>query len=145
MEVKHLIFSNWENDMDPDEVGAWFDDEYANLDITVPEGIVIFADLGLWHGRCIAWRYAGTNVHNCLNETCGDLVTWYLDERGDLCCDDTHHDGTNYYVCRRYRPGITPLQRCNLRRKISLGTLTRRDITRYTESLGPLVRPVYGF
>ena len=165
---KHIIWSNrdlkledwedclkdWEQEItDEDEqwmlVHQWnneyLEDERANLNIDLHAGILAIADLGLWNGRRSGYKEMGTNIRNCLSGTCGDYVTWYVDELGDLRCEDCHHDGTNYYTYRAWKEGVSPLQMENLEWKIYCGKATRKDITRLTRKLGPDVAKVYGW
>ncbi len=120
--------------------------ERENLHIDLHREIIVLGDLGLWHGRVRGYKeLRGTCVSDCLNEAVGDYVTWYVDELGDLRCDDTHHDGTNHYLYRVFKPGMSYWQKDNFKYKVYCGTATRRDINRYTERLGDVIANVYGF
>ena len=124
----------------------YLDDERANLNIDVGEEIIIIADLGLWDGRHQAYKLLNkTNIADCLTGTCGDYVTWFVDDRGDLMCRDCHHDGTNLYTYRAWKPGISEVQKENLLWKIRGGCAERRDITRVTQRIGNKVADVYGW
>jgi len=68
-----------------------------------------------------------------------------LDRLGDLRCDAVHHDGTNHYLYRCYKPGVRESQIDLLKEKILAGTVTRADITRVTRRLGDEIAKVYGF
>lgn len=169
---KHIIWSNanlkledWEDSFDElktcfdeeiteDEkwsmVSQWndeyLDDERANLNIPVPNGIICIADLGLWNGHHDGYKDKTVyNINDCLSGTCGDFVTWYVDEYGDLMCEDVHHDGINHYTYRAWKDGVSPLQMDNLKWKIYCGKAKRRDITRLTRKLGPDIAKVYGW
>ena len=63
----------------------------------------------------------------------------------DLRCDAIHHDGTNHYLYRTYKPGVRQSQIDNLKEKLYFGTATRSDITRITRRLGDEIAKVYGF
>ena len=168
---KHMI---WTDDVYYMDVDAWFDDmrvdcpdasedklwcrmwetnaeyledERANLDINVPEGIIAIADLGLWNGRRMAYKEIGDNISDCLYGTVRgqSSCTWYVDELGDLACEESHHDGTNHYIYRAWKPGVTYDQQDALLNKLYDGTATRRDITRYTRRLGDDIAEVYGW
>lgn len=124
----------------------YLDDERVNLNIEVGDEIIAIADLGLWNGRRMGYKLIhSTNIRDCLSGTCGDYVTWYVDALGDLRCDDTHHDGTNHYLYRAWKDGVSYAQRELLMRKIYCGIATRRDITRLTRKLGTYVADVYGW
>ena len=166
----HVI---WTNDIDIDDWQDFLDEEYpdvtdesekyqlcydmnyeylgderTNLDIDLHREIIAIGDLGLWNGRTFGYKeIKGTNVNDCLDTsiTCGDYLTWYVDELGDLRCKDVHHDGTNYYLFRVFKPGLDFWQKENFKDKVYHGKVTRRDINRYTERLGDHIANVYGF
>lgn len=121
--------------------------ERMNLDINVPEGIIAIADLGLWNGRRKGYKEVGYNINECLygNVRGQSDCTWYVDERGDLACEESHHDGRNYYIYRAWKPGVTYDQQDALLNKLYYGTATRHDITRYTRRLGDDIAEVYGW
>ncbi len=124
--------------------GDYLDDERMNLNIELPEDIVVIASLGLWNGRRGAYKLLRGNISNCLYPTY-DFAKFYVDEKMDLCGQESHHDGTNYYTYRMWKPGISHTTRRNFLRKVIDGTVTRRDITRVTKRLGDYVNDVYGF
>ena len=72
-------------------------------------------------------------------------ATWFVDKNGDFCCDAIHHDGTNHYLYRTYKDGVSETQIDNLKEKLYRGTATRADITRVTRRLGDEIANVYGF
>lgn len=120
-------------------------DERMNLDIIIDQPILIIADLGLWDGRHPGYKLiTSRNIRDCLYSNC-DYNEWYLDQFGNFRCDAVHHDGTNHYLYRAVKPNISDAQLRSFLRKIFNGTHTRRDITRYTRSLGPEIRKVYGW
>ena len=137
----HVI---WTNDLYGDELDG-LEDERENLNIEVGDEILIIASLGLWDGRKMAYKLLHkTNIKDCLCGTCGDYVTWFVDDRGDLMCRDIHHDGTNLYTYRAWKPGITETQKENFCEKVYCGKATRKDVTRYTRKIGTYVADVYG-
>lgn len=120
-------------------------DERMNLDIDVGKPILVIADLGLWTGRHSGYReIASGNIRDCLYSNY-DYTTWYVDKDGDFRCDDCHHDGTNHYLYRVFRKGVTEDQIHDLEDKIYLGTATQSDIDRYTRRLGDDIGKVYGW
>ena len=122
------------------------DDEKRNLNIEVGDEIIIIADLGLWDGRRQAYKELHKmNIADCLCGTCGDYVTWFVDDRGDMWCRDIHHDGTNLYLYRAWKEGITEAQKRNFLDKVYCGNATRKDITRYTRRIGEYVADIYGW
>ena len=55
-----------------------------------------------------------------------------------------HHDGTNNYLYRELRD-LSDKQMENFLYKLHTGRLTRRDIRRYTTSVGIHINKVYGW
>ena len=164
---KHLIWSNtdlnyedWRADLESEypelsedermermyELNAdYLDDERMNLNITLGMPILIIADLGLWDGRHSGYQeIASGNIKDCL-DTNADSAAWYVDHLGDLRCDADHHDGSNHYLYRVYRDGVSETQMDNLKDKSYRGVATRTDITRITRRLGDDIGRVYGW
>ena len=174
MSDKHIIWSNrdldvddWRDgyaefleinglDLDPDDDDAvydymietnnnYLDDERANLDIQLSQSILVVADLGLWNGHFSGYKeIEGGNIRDCLY-TDTDYTTWFVDKEGDLCCDATHHDGTNHYLYRVYKDDVTDEQIEDLKEKIYDGVATREDIEAVTDRLGDEIGKVYGW
>ena len=124
----------------------YLSDEHMNLNKIVDSGkIIIIADLGLWDGRRPDYQIIQSgNIRDCLYSDC-DYLHWYVNELGDMHCTAHHHDGTNHYLYREIKPGITETQLDNFCEKILNGTFTRKDICRYTRKLGPYIQKIYGW
>ena len=123
----------------------YLDDERVNLDIQLSQPIIAIADLGLWFGRRCGYKEIQSgNIRDCLYSHY-DYTTWYVDKLGDLRCDDVHHDGTNHYLYRVFKEGVSEAQRENLEDKLFRGVATRADITRVTRRLGDEIGKVYGW
>lgn len=122
----------------------WLDDERNNLNIKLPEDVVVIADLGLWNGRVKAYKILHErNVAECLY--CDDdYVEFYCDDY-DLRCTGSHHDGTNHYLYRMWKEGLTDEQKGNFLYKMYKGKATHKDILRYTRSIRPYIAKVYGW
>ena len=165
---RHIIWSNdidyddWREDLEeqyPDLTeaermermyelnGDYLDDERSNLDIQLSRPILVVGDLGLWHGRRMGYKEIPSgNIRDCLySEREIDYSTWYVDKNGDFRCDAIHHDGTNHYLYRAYKDGVSDTQIENLKEKLYRGIATRADITRVTRRLGDEIAHVYGF
>lgn len=120
-------------------------DERSNLNITMDMPIIAIGDIGRWNGRRMGYKdIESGKIRDCLYTDC-DYATWYIDERGDLCCTAHHHDGTNFYTYRVFKRGVSETQMENLKYKLYMGTATRKDITRVTERLGDAIANVYGW
>ena len=127
----------------------YLEDEIYNLrSAELTEPALVIADLGLWYGRRPAYleiRNVST-VGDALQKVIGvNHCSIYINELGDLCCREAHHDGTNYQVIRTWKHNASATQRANLLEKIRKGTATRRDITRVTEKLGDKIARIYGW
>ena len=127
---RHIIWSNdidyddWREDLEeqyPDLTeaermelmyelnGDYLDDERSNLDIQLSRPILVVGDLGLWNGRRMGYKEIPSgNIRDCLySEQDIDYSTWYVDKNGDFRCDAIHHDGTNHYLYRAYKDGVS--------------------------------------
>ena len=125
---------------------GYFEDEKANLDLMLPENIVIFGDLGLWHGRRSGYKEIGNNLAGCLQfEKDCDYASWKVDKKSELVSRQSHHDGTNFFTYRRWRDGITEEQKDDFYCKFTSGKASSRCIGWYTKPLGKEVRKIYGF
>lgn len=145
-----------ELDLDPDDEQAIYEwmvetneeylsDERMNLDIQLSQPIIIIGDLGRWNGRVMGYKMIDSgNIKDCLYSDT-DFTEWYVDRYGDLRADAVHHDGTNHYLYRVFKEGVTESQIERLQDKIYLGKATRADITRVTKRLGDEIGRVYGW
>ena len=162
-EKDHLIWTNevdyddWKDDLEeyyPDEEGYdddyrmdamyeinndYLDDEKANLNKELGVNLVMIGYLSLWSGNRTGWKHIkGTNLNDIFQGTCGDYITWYVNEEGDICCDDCHHDGTNCYVYRAIKNDITDWEFDELMAE-------GKKIDDLTEKLGHYVKEIYGW
>ena len=155
-EPKYLIWSNysldyedWREDLEAEypelseqereekmyeRNSEYLDDERMNLDIQLDKPILVIVDLGLWNGRYSGYKEIKSgNIKDCLFSEC-DYVTWYVDRLGDMRCDAVHHDGTNHYLYRTYKDGVSDAQIENLKEKIYRGT-ARTSLSAFRHSL----------
>lgn len=166
-EHRHVIWSNydldykdWKDDLEEnypdlsdderymlmyDINSGYLDDERMNLNIQLAQPIIVVGDLGLWNGRHMGYKeITSGNIRDCLfSDT--DYSTWYVDKNGDMRCDAVHHDGTNHYLYRTYKDGVSEAQKDYLKNKIYAGRAIRADITRITRRLGDEIGKVYGW
>lgn len=127
----------------------YLDDERSNFSCIdrLNENIIIIADIALWNRRVKGYKEIySQSASDCLKfeEDC-EYAEWYVDERNDLRARQSHHDGTNLLLYRSWKEGISDKQKQNFRDKICRGKVTRRDITRYTDSIGVKVKELYGW
>lgn len=123
----------------------YLDDERINLNIYTQGRIVCIAEVGLWDGKHSGYKLYDHNIKDCLEffSSC-EYADFYVD-RYDFRCDQSHHDGSHFCVYREFKPNITSDQTNNFLWKIYNGTVTQKDITRYTRSLAPYIKKVYGW
>lgn len=120
-------------------------DQRANLNIQMPREIIVIAELGLWNGKHSGYKTIESgNIADCMYSDC-DYNEWYVDKRGDFRCEAIHHDGTNHYLYRTFKKGVSDYQIENFKDKLYRGTATRADITRLTKRLGDEIGKVYGW
>lgn len=157
---KELDYEDWKSDLEEqypelseeeriqimyETNNDYLDDERHNLDIQLAAPIIVIANLGRWNGRFLGYKEIESgNIKDCLN-TDTDYATWFVDKKGDLRCEATHHDGTNYYLYRTYRKGVSERQIELLKEKIYDGSVTEKDINRVTKRLGDNIAKVYGW
>lgn len=167
-EERHIIWSNvdldyeryWKADMEteyPDmtederiemmyELNAdYLNDERMNLDIQLNTPILVLGDLGLWNGRFQGYKMIESgNIKDCLYSQ-GDKSEWYVDDKGDLHCDDFHQDGANHYLYRAVKGDITEGQLEALLNDIYMGKDCTAEIAWFTERIGDEIGRVYGW
>lgn len=128
----------------------YLDDERANLNKYLPNGIICICTIGRWNGSFGGYLDKELkNIADCLYGRCESMSsnTFYVD-RYNLCHDEAHHDGTNYYVYRAWKDGVTEEQKDRVKDALYLdkdSDKSKRLISRYTRSLAPDVRKAYGW
>lgn len=120
-------------------------DEKMNLDIPLDSSLIIYAELGLWNGK-----HYGVKVINDCNLTeifarSEDRPTWYVDDDNNVLCEDVHHDGTNYYLYRMLKKGITEDDFQSGLEDVADVKDLKPYVLKSTEPLGPMVSKVYGW
>ena len=125
-----------------ESIDLWFDDEQSNLYRVLDGRILAIAGLGLWNGRRSGYKILGNNLNEVL--TCGigcDEKEIYCDGYNVLA-QGYHHDGRNYVEFREIREDkdIEPL----LEKLYNNEPVSRAEIRKYTKSLRPYVKQVYG-
>lgn len=115
------------------------------LNIQLYKPILMIEDIGRWDGRYHGYsEIRSGNISDCLNSGT-DYTTWYIDKNGDFRCRGIHHDGTNHYLYRVYKDGVSETQIDNLKEKIIRGTVTRADIVRITKRIGDVIGKAIDF
>ena len=129
-----------------DEVYAqeemWYEDEKLNLSKKLNGNIVAIASVGTWRGRFSGYKVLGNNLNEVLDFCHCDYINVYADQY-NIKADMYHHDGTHHVEYRELRK--------NTNYEVLLDALynqkdvSREMIRRYTKSLRPYVKQVYGF
>lgn len=156
----NLDFEDWKDDLrseypnySEDELislmydinNDYLNDERINLNIQLSQPIIVIGDLGLWYGRAHGYKMIKSgNIKDCLYSDC-DYAEWYVDKLGNLRGKGVHHDATNYYLYRVFKPNVSEIQIENFQEKLYHGTATRKDITRLTLRLGDAIGKIYGW
>lgn len=168
--TKHVIWQNY--DVDPDDYQdfleeyypevtdeyekqrlvedlnyEYLEDERLNLDIELGEQILIIADLGLWDGQHKGYRETiWSNIKDALQfESDCEYAKFFVDEYGDLCSKQSHHDGTHELLYRTWKPTLSFWEREKFLEAIVADQLTTSMIDQYTNSIGKKVMEVYGW
>ena len=153
-------FREWLEDEFPDIDDEWeqqrlvedlnwdyLDDERANLNVSCGTEILRFGDLGLWDGRVRTFSDTNTSTISdilYLHQDC-EYGEFFVDEDGDLRSRQSHHDGTNCYLYRCWKPELTEEQREDFRDAIYARKCDEKMIAQFTNSIGPAVKAVYGW
>ena len=119
-----------------------FDDEQSNLYRILDGRILAIADMGLWNGRRSGYKILGNNLNEVL--TCGigcDEKEIYCDSYNVLA-RGYHHDGTNYVEFRELKENTN--YDVLLEKLYNNEEVTREDVRKYTKSLRPYVKQVFG-
>lgn len=138
---KRIIWSNMNDNEDPELQGIYLEDERQNLNVKTDGRILIVADLGLWNRRSQGYKILSNKVYDILYDD-ADYIEWYGDGH-NIKATATHHDGTNYYEYRVIREDRNIE---NILNAIYNGEeITRRKLNYYTKSLYSYVAKVYGW
>lgn len=111
------------------------------LNIELESDIICIADIGLWYGRCSGYKIIGKNISDCLRLSSDCNEEWYVDNFGDLRGTLTHSfEGTSYYLYRVFKKNLSLKQIENFKNKIIENNFTQKDISTYTERIGPYIK-----
>ena len=124
-----------------DDLDFFYDDARLNLSHKLPNNIIAFGSLGRWNGRFNAGKIMGNNLNEILNSfECDDISVTY--DRYNVHSELCHHDGTNYMTFRMIKDGVDSDWLLN--KQVYGGGLSKNDISRYTTSLVPYIKKIYG-
>ena len=124
-----------------DDIGYTYDDEKLNLNKTLPNNIIAFGSVGRWNGNFNGGKIMGNNLNEILyTGDCDDISVTY--DRYNVHSTLAHHDGRHSMTYRMVKEGVDV--DWLLEKQIYGGGLSKNDISRYTTSLVPFIKEVYG-
>ena len=119
-----------------EDIDTFYNDEKLNLNKTLPNNIVAIADAGYWYGRRKECKIMGNNLNEVLYfGDCDDLYVYC--DRYDVCSVMAHHDNNHYVTYRMVKEQYNA-------EDIVEKYLKGQDIRRYTQSLRPFIKEIYG-
>jgi hypothetical protein len=124
-----------------EDVWDMYDCEKANLDKTLPNNIIAFGSVGRWNGKFNGGKIMGNNLNEILYiGDCDDISVTY--DRYNVHSTLAHHDGSHSMTYRMIKEGVDA--DWLLEKQVYGGGLSKNDISRYTTSLVPFIKEVYG-
>lgn len=125
-----------------ESINLSFNEEVMNLDKILDGRIVAIANMGLWNGRRTGYKILGDNLNEILTSSIGcDEKRVYCD-RYNVYAEGYHHDGHNYVEFRELKEDTN--YDILLNKLYSGEKVSRSDINRYTKSIRPHVKEVFG-
>ena len=149
-------------DADDETIERWaqnapeedLDCDRANLShLKIPNGILGFGYLGKWWAingvpqPSATLPYDLKDIPGCMRHFAdgpSDLYI-YVEEDGELCVQETDHDGTSSYMFRAWMPEVTEEEKNDLRYKIWCQDDFKDDLLRMTVRLGDWIGDVFGW
>ena len=124
-------------------IDMWFEDELVNLNKQLDGRVLAIASIGRWNGRVSGYKILNNNLNEVVKASIGCDEKHVYCDRYNVLAEGYHHDGSNYVEFREIREdkNIDTL----LNKLYSNEPVSRADIRRYTKSLRPKVKEVYGF
>lgn len=132
-----------------EEISEWYQTFFEDLlDVmdTIDckcNGIIAVASIGRWNGRVMGYKEYDSLRDSMFGS--GDDMRVYVDNHGNLRKSWSDHDGSSSCVIRQWKTDISEVQKDNFLNKVYNGKATAKDISRYTKSVGNLVKDYYGF
>ena len=120
----------------------WYGDEQLNLDREVEGRIIAIADIGTWRGRRSGYKLCGSRLNEVLALYKCDSISVSCNNY-TIYADLYHHDGVNHVEYRELREDTN--YEVLLDALYSQKPVSREMIRKYTKSLRPYIKEVYGF
>ena len=111
------------------------------LNIDVDEDIVAIAKIRFWNCSKMGYKIVGENLSKCFDvadSIIEDNVKYFCDKY-NFCCTTVNHDGGKNILFRKFKKNLSETQKENFLNKVFYGKATKKDISRYTESIRNLV------
>lgn len=141
LDMDEVEFDELDGEVTEHDYWLWLEDERMNLDIATDGNIIAIADLGLWNGRSTGYWILAPNISSIF-DTGENFAKWYCDGY-NIKAEIHHHDGVNYVEYREIKKGMNIDA---LLDKIYNGEeYSRAYLNRYTKSIAPQVKEVYGW
>ena len=123
-----------------EDIAMNYDDEKINLNKTLPNDIIAIGTVGRWNGNFTGGKVMGNNLNEVLYiGNCDEICVTY--DRYNVHSTLVHHDGQHSVTYRMLKDGVDGDE---LLEKLIYGGLSKNDISRYTTSLVPYIKEVYG-
>ena len=123
------------------DIWDMYDCEKINLNKLLPNDIIAIGEVGVWTGQHRGGKVLGNNLNEILyTGDCDDISVTY--DRYNVHSTLAHHDGQHHMIYRMIKEGVDGDRL--LEKQIYGGGLTKNDISRYTTSLVPFIKEVYG-
>ena len=124
-----------------EDIWGMYDCEKINLDKILPNSIIAFGSVGRWNGNFNGGKVMGNNLNEILYiGDCDDISVTY--DRYNVHSTLAHHDGRHSMTYRMVKEGVDA--DWLLEKQVYGGGLSKNDISRYTTSLVPFIKKIYG-
>ena len=126
-----------------DNIDTTFEAEIVNLNKQLDGRVLAIASIGRWIGRVSGYRILNNNLNEVVKASIGCDEKHVYCDKYNVHAEGYHHDGKNYVEFREIREDkdIKVL----LNKLYRNEPVSRADIRKYTKSLRPKVKEVYGF
>ena len=122
------------------DIWEMYDVTKIDLDKQLPNNIIALGTVGLWSGKVSGGKVLGNNLNEILyTDNCDELKIVY--DRYNVHGVLANHDGQHEMIYRMVKVGIDA--NSLLRRHIKK-PLTNKELSRYTVSLVPAIKEIYG-
>ena len=120
-----------------DDLDMFYDDARLNLNKLLPNNIIALGEVGVWTGQHRGGKVLGNNLNDILySGDCDDISVTY--DRYNVHSILAHHDGRHYMTYRMVKEGY------DAHDLLDKYVYEGKDIMRYTQSLVPYIKKVYG-